>query len=294
MKVRFLLLLSVLIVGTVTGCKKNPTNEGGNENGGTPDAPLHFDEDLSFTRTLERCYVAHHGLSLAEYKILQQYDGNKEIGYQRYIDGVLNMEYKNIVYSGLTRTLNYCAYGGSTLESEWYQEFLDDSYTRQTYGETRTDAGVIAKTIFEYDGKKCIGVVGYSRDILVQKSFDYHWGDRMYTYTTNNYSSNDGSLQSVSQYLAEYSDTSYTCPVHTKQIITYYSTGNERVDTLEYYYQRDGRKITGMQYYRNGVLLEENKGCVYDGNKCTYTQVLYDNEGQIVYEGEAYTIYYNP
>ena len=64
--------------------------------------------------------------------------------------------------------------------------------------------------------------------------------------------------------------------------------------TTETFYQYEDKKPVGKQEYWNGVLREEYKDYVYDGNKCTFKQLLYDTNGELVFEGEGYTIYYNP
>ena len=49
-----------------------------------------------------------------------------------------------------------------------------------------------------------------------------------------------------------------------------------------------------MKNYENGVLREEYKDYLYDGNRCSFKQSLYDTDGQLIFEGEGYTVYYNP
>ena len=104
MKIRFLLLLSVLFVSTIAGCKKDPTNEGGNENGETPESPIYLEEDLSFTRTLEEVYFKYNGIRTQKYKKIYNYDGNKELLYESYRDDELRTRWYNFEYNGLTRT----------------------------------------------------------------------------------------------------------------------------------------------------------------------------------------------
>lgn len=124
MKFRFLLLLSVLFVSTIIGCKKSPTNENGNESGETLETPLHFEEDLSFTRILKQLYYRNNGDSVLK---VYDYDGNKKTLYELYRNGVLQTQWDGFVYDGLT-----CVYTitNSASQVEAYTEYLDDSYSR--------------------------------------------------------------------------------------------------------------------------------------------------------------------
>ena len=89
-----------------------------------------------------------------------------------------------------------------------------------------------------------------------------------------------------------YLDDTYKRPSHSViELISYNGSNNSVTET---FYQYDGKKPIGKQEYWNGMLREEYKDYVYDGNKCTFKQLLYDTNGELVFEGEGYTIYYNP
>ena len=296
-KRRLLLLLSVLFLGALTDCKKESINEGGNGNGEIPDNPAHYEVDLSYKRYLEYSYVGIGGSSLCEFKHIYQYDGNKEIGYKRYKDGVLTTEYNNYNYSGLSRTNTFCSYFPSGYyESEWYLEYLDDTYLHPLYAETRENGIVISKTIYEYEGNKCMGIKQYLNDILIEESTNYLWEDNKSSYRKYQYNQTNGSIECIYDFFIEYIDENYSRVWHSEQVTISFFGGNEKVTKIEYNYQyaEDGKRRIGMQEYENNILREEYKNCVYNGNKCTFTQCIYDNNGQLQYEGEGYVVYYNP
>lgn len=286
MKFRFLLLLSVLFVSTIIGCKKSPTNENGNESGETLETPLHFEEDLSFTRILKQLYYRNNGDSVLK---VYDYDGNKKTLYELYRNGVLQTQWDGFVYDGLT-----CVYTitNSASQVEAYTEYLDDSYSRPIYGETRTSDEIVSKVYQQYDGKKCIGSKRYTYETLTQETKDFIWDDLNCSYTTYIYNSEPGVLTDINEYSYTYLDDSYTRPTHT--ILKSISYTYDLTSITETFYQYDGKKPVGMQEYRDGVLREEYKDYVYDGNKCIFKQLIYNNHGDLVFEGEAYTIYYNP
>lgn len=285
MKVRFLLLLSILFVSTITGCKKDPTNEDSNENGETPENPLHFEEDLSFTRTLKQFYYRNSRDSVLK---IYEYVDNKQMLYEFYRNGVLQTQWGDFVYDGLT-----CVYTvtNSVSQVEAYSEYLDDSYSRTIYGETRASDGIASRVYQEYDGKKCIGSKRYSYETLTQETKDFVWDGLNCSYTTYIYNSEPGVVTDINEYSYTYLDDTYKRPTHTILRSVSYTYGLTSV--TETFYQYDGKKPVGKQEYRDGILREEYKDYVYDGNKCTFKQLLYGNNGELVFEGEAYTIYYN-
>lgn len=280
-----LLLFSILFLSVLAGCKKAPANENGNAS----DTPQHFEEDLSFTRTLEEVYYKYNGICAQEYKKISFYDGNKEVLYESYRDGELRTRWNNYVYNGLTCTYTI---SNSYSEVEAYEEFLDDTYSRPKYGETRTDEGISSKVVYEYDEQnRCIGVKRYSFETLSQETKDYYWDGLDCSCTTYYYPIN-GSTTEKNEHFTSYLDNTYRRPTHI--ILKAISFTGDTQSVTETLYQYDGKKVIGKQDYKNGVLKEEYKDYVYNGNRCSFKQLLYDNNGELVFEGEGYTVYYNP
>lgn len=278
-------LFVILMLIVTTSCNKTDVPQGND-----PETPQHLEEDLSFTRTLEEVYFKYNGIRTQKYKKIYNYDGNKELLYEQYRDGELHAQRKNFVYNGLTRTYTI---KNQSSEFEAYDEFIDDMYSYPKYGETKTSEGITSQVFYEYDGTKYIGIRRYSLGILWEETKDVHWDGLNCSYSTYIYDVETGLLTTVDVCSCTYLDDTYKRPSHSViELISYNGSNNSVTET---FYQYDGKKPIGKQEYWNGMLREEYKDYVYDGNKCTFKQLLYDIiNGELVFEGEGYTIYYNP
>lgn len=277
-----LFVIWMLIV--TTSCNKTDVPQGND-----PETPQHLEEDLSFTRTLEEVYYKYDGIRTQKYKKIYNYDGNKELLYEQYRDGELRARRYNFIYNGLTRTYTI---KNQSSEFEAYDEFIDDMYSYPKYGETKTNEGITSQVFYEYDGIKYMGMRRYSLGILWQETKDVHWDGLNCSYSSYIYETETGILNSIYWQSYTYLDDTYQRVTHciSKPI----SNNVDNGITTETFYQYDGKKPIGKQEYWNGVLREEYKDYVYDGNRCTFKQLLYGNNGELVFEGEGYTVYYNP
>ena len=122
MKVK-LLLLSVLFLNVLVGCKKDSANEGGN-NMDTPDVPQQIEEDLSFVRVLESKTFKKAGISsFNDVVMIYKYDGNKTIGKERYVNGIMQYENIDFEYTNLSSRWTYRFYNNNgTTEANCYAE----------------------------------------------------------------------------------------------------------------------------------------------------------------------------
>lgn len=294
MKIR-LLLLSILFLSVLAGCKKDSTNEDGNDID-TPDIPQQVEEDLSFVRVLESKTFRKSGLSSFDEIIMEyKYDGNKLIGKERYVNGIMKYEHVDFEYTNLSSTWTYRFYNNNgTTEASCYAEYTDNSFRHIKYEEGIYSNGDISKSYYEYDGNKTMRQKFFTNDKLTQETFNYQWDSLQCTCTTHFYDTATGNVRSINEHVSNYIDDTYTRPSYIfLKSISYYSDGNEHISISETFNQYEEKRIVGKKEYVDGVLQEEYKDYVYDGDRCSFKQLLYDKNGELIFEGEGYTVYYN-
>lgn len=148
---------------------------------------------------------------------------------------------------------------------------IKNQKTKYTYRDGTT---INNEEKYSYDNNGNVTLFeNYKNGILTQKygyegnvSFNYSYGE-------------NGEINNFSK-------TIYTDSNREKPLTIETSHSKE-----EYTYDNDENEI-GYKYYINGVLTDENKDYVYDGNKLTYTSLYYDEENSELYRTNYYTIIY--
>lgn len=295
MKLEFF-LLSAIFLCVFASCKKEPTNEGPNGND-TIVIPQQVEEDWSFVRVLESKTFRKAGSStFNDIIMVYNYDGNKMIGKERYVNGIMQYENIDFNYTNLSSTWTYRFYGNNgTTEADCYAEYTDSTFRHIKYEQGIYSNGSTSKSYYEFDGNKTMGQKDYTNNKLTRETFNYQWDSLRCTCTTNFYDTVTGNVRGINEHVISYLDNTYSRPsyVYLKST-SYYSDGNEHISITETFNQYDGKKIANTKTYENGVLREEYKDYVYEGNRCSFKQLIYDTDGQLIFEGEGYTIYYNP
>lgn len=151
------------------------------------------------------------------------------------------------------------------------REKIKNQTTKITYTDGRTNN---SEEKYSYDNEGHLTLYEWYRNgILISKrgyegnvSFNYSYGE-------------NGEINNFSK-------TIYTDSNREKPLTIETSHSKE-----EYTYDNDENEI-GYKYYINGVLTDENKDYVYDGNKLTYTSLYYDEENGELYRTNYYTIIY--
>lgn len=151
------------------------------------------------------------------------------------------------------------------------REKIKNQTTKITYTDGRTNN---SEEKYSYDNEGHLTLYEWYRNgILISKrgyegnvSFNYSYGE-------------NGEINNFSK-------TIYTDSNREKPLTIETSHSKE-----EYTYDNDENEI-GYKYYINGVLTDENKDYVYDGNKLTYTLLYYDEENGELYRTNYYTIIY--
>lgn len=151
------------------------------------------------------------------------------------------------------------------------REKIKNQTTKITYTDGRTNN---SEEKYSYDNEGHLTLYEWYRNgILISKrgyegnvSFNYSYGE-------------NGEINNFSKTI--YTDSNREKPLtietpHYKEEYTYDNDGNE----------------TGFKRYFDGVLTDENKDYVYDGNKLTYTSLYYDEENGELYRTNYYTIIY--
>lgn len=295
MKLKLLLLITLLL-SVFVSCKKDSTNED-NNGGNTPEIPQQVEEDLSFVRVLESKTFRKSGLSSFDEIIMEyKYDGNKLIGKERYVNGIIKYEHVDFEYTNLSSTWIYRFYSNNaTSEAICHAEYTDNSFRHIKYEEGIYSNGNTSKSYYEFDGNKTMGQKHFTNDRLTQETFNYQWDSLKCTCTTHFYDTATGNVRGINEHVMSYLDDTYSRPTNVfLKSISYFSDGSEHISITETFNQYEGKKIVNTKSYENGVLREEYKDYVYDRNRCSFKQLLYDTNGQLIFEGEGYTIYYNP
>lgn len=293
MKVR-LLLLSILFLSVLAGCKKDSTNEDGNDID-TPDIPQQVEEDLSYVRVLEsKTFKKTGSSSFDDVIMVYKYDGNKLIGKERYVNGIMKYEHVDFEYTNLSSTWTYRFYNNNeTTEASCYAEYTDESFMHIKYEEGVYSNGNTSKSYYEFDENKIIGQKHFTNDKLTQETFNYQWDSLKCSCTTYAYDTATGDVRNINEHITLYNDNTYLRPSYVYQKSISYFDGNEHISITETFNQYEEKKIVGKKEYMDGVLREEHKDYVYDGDRCSFKQLLYDKNGELIFEGEGYTVYYN-
>lgn len=290
-----LLLLCILFLSIFTSCQKDPSNENNNESN-DPVSPQQVEEDWSYIRVLESKTFRKSGSStFQDINMVYKYDGDKLIGKERYVDGIKQYENIDFNYTNLSVTWTYRFYGNNATEADCYAEYTDNTFRHIKYEQGLYSNGSTSKSYYEYDGNKTMGQKFFTNDKLTRETFNYQWDSLRCTCTTNIYDTVTGNVIGLNEFVISYLDNTYSRPLyeHLKSI-SYSYDGNEHISLTETYNQYEGKKIVSTKTYIDGIIREEYKDYVYDGNRCSFKQIIYDTEGQMVFEGEGYIVYYNP
>jgi len=116
-------------------------------------------------------------------EVYYEYDGKKKVGYKNYHNGILYAEEKDFNYDDLHCTYQRIYYSptGEVDQVDAYNVlYLDDTYLRnQSYSYTRTyTIDGYSRTyyyVYEYDGKKIVGIKVYLNGELSKVHRDYQY-----------------------------------------------------------------------------------------------------------------------
>lgn len=152
-------------------------------------------------RTINEFYYAEN--SNVENKVEEtifDYEGIKEVGYRRYINGILVIQVNDFVYDGLNCSYTYKKYSNSgNLEytSRYEIQYLDSTYLRQKVTRYTTEyvdgsPNSVYYKIVQYDGKKQMGYKVFVDGKLTEEGRDYLYDGLKCYYSVDHY--RDGTL----------------------------------------------------------------------------------------------------
>lgn len=153
------------------------------------------------------------------------------------------------------------------------REKIKNQTTKITYTDGRTNN---SEEKYSYDNEGHLTLYEWYRNGILISKRGYE-GNVSFNYSY----SETGELNYSSKTV--YTDSNRDKPLTIETIGTNYSS------KIEYTYDNDENEI-GFKRYSNGVLVDEIKDYVYDGNKLTYTSLDYDEETGELYRTNYYTI----
>lgn len=155
-------------------------------------------------------YGENSGLLDKIEETIYEYEGNKLMGYKRYVNGILVIKIDDYIYDGLNCSYTYKNYsntGDLEYTSRYEIQYLDDTYLRQkvtrytTEYEDGSPISVYYK-IVQYDGKKQIGYKIFVDTKLTEEGRDYLYDGLKCYYSVDHY--RNDTLSNTSSYEVHY------------------------------------------------------------------------------------------